>query len=336
MSTARRISCTRTGAAWNVQNGQGYRFRMEITEATGLSSKVFVYLQKPLDPYNDGARAAFFSHVASPEDLETVPEDAPEPLSRPAYFRLAAVDLVLQNREIAEDLEIRIQKDLRLLLDTLDRVELLDGAAQLEISNGEALPDDGSASSSQSSDSSAAGSASGSGFMQAGPNTFAQSLPDPHGAAWENVNEPVPEVDGVSDADRGSMHVTLEPGQASQALLLQGFGMLADINQHAVIEGVRATLYLSATSTHVQLTVLRLMAGSRLLGRNRSELPVTVPTVLQATDFGDDHDLWGARSLPAEVFRGGEFGLMVIVQNNDISPATVTADGAMLTVTGYA
>lgn len=51
-----------------------YAFRAEVIEAVGMSGKIFVYHQSPAGP--TGNTFAEFSHIASPMELQEVPEDA--------------------------------------------------------------------------------------------------------------------------------------------------------------------------------------------------------------------------------------------------------------------
>ena len=49
-------------------------FKAEVVQATGMSGKIFVYHQSPKGP--TGNTFSEFSHVASPVELQEIPEDA--------------------------------------------------------------------------------------------------------------------------------------------------------------------------------------------------------------------------------------------------------------------
>lgn len=51
-----------------------YALKAEVIEADGISPKIFVYHQSPSGL--DGNTFAEFSHVASPVDMQEIPEDA--------------------------------------------------------------------------------------------------------------------------------------------------------------------------------------------------------------------------------------------------------------------
>jgi hypothetical protein len=101
---------------------QGTRIKITVTSTTGLSAKLFVYREVPLNP-NDATAVAQFDHVASPSDLEDFPEDAPTAGSDPSWFRLNVVDVVVRSRAIADELWDAILKDVTDLKTTLDRLD---------------------------------------------------------------------------------------------------------------------------------------------------------------------------------------------------------------------
>ncbi len=101
---------------------QGTRIKITVTSATGLSPKLFVYREVPLNP-NDATAVAQFDHVAIPSDLEDFPEDAPTAGSDPSWFRMNVVDVVVRSRAIADELWDAILQDVTDLKTTLDRLD---------------------------------------------------------------------------------------------------------------------------------------------------------------------------------------------------------------------
>ena len=51
-----------------------YALKVEVTDATGIPSKIFVYHQSPAG--TDGNTFAEFDHIATPVDFQEIPEDA--------------------------------------------------------------------------------------------------------------------------------------------------------------------------------------------------------------------------------------------------------------------
>lgn len=104
---------------------QGTRVKVTVTSATGLSPKIFVYREIPLNP-NDVTKVAQFDHVASPSDLEDFPEDAPVSGSDPSWFRLNEVDVIVRSRTIADEFWGALLQDVTDLKSTLDRLDTFD------------------------------------------------------------------------------------------------------------------------------------------------------------------------------------------------------------------
>lgn len=75
-----------------------------------------------MQPVKPGStqQIAAFDHVCSSVDLEEYPEDEAVPNSRPAWFRLNYVDVMVRSREEAREFINSILEDVQLLKNTLD------------------------------------------------------------------------------------------------------------------------------------------------------------------------------------------------------------------------
>ena len=87
-----------------------------------MSDKVFAYMMLPLKAGADD-KAGAFDHVCSPIDLEEYPEVDPIPNSRPAWFRLNYVDVLLRSRAEVETFIRDVVEDVQRLKDTLDLMD---------------------------------------------------------------------------------------------------------------------------------------------------------------------------------------------------------------------
>lgn len=113
----------------------GIRVRITTADAALMPNKVFAYLMSPLRPGETTGTGAF-DHVCSPADLEEYPEDVPYENSRPAWFRLDYVDVLLRSRaevkafiqDVIEDVQ-RLKKTLDVMDDLLPGGELWIGQA---------------------------------------------------------------------------------------------------------------------------------------------------------------------------------------------------------------
>jgi hypothetical protein len=125
----------------------GVRVRIWVESAVGVTAKVFAYQQFPKNP-TTGEQAGVFDHVCSPPDLEEFPEDAPEPASRPAWFRLSYVDVIVRSVAEVDAFIEDVRADVRSLKATLDVMDELVPTGE-EWIGGE--PDNSSSSSSSES-----------------------------------------------------------------------------------------------------------------------------------------------------------------------------------------
>lgn len=124
---------------------QGVKYTVTVDSAEGIPAKIFVFLQMP--PPNDTSDETSgreFQNVASPDDLEDYPEDAPADGGNRPFFRLSTVELRFRSVSMAEDTWRCIEQDIRALIQAWEDSEIL-GSSETVVF--------GSASSSSSSSS---------------------------------------------------------------------------------------------------------------------------------------------------------------------------------------
>lgn len=116
----RRVKVTWTVSRYLAGDGiDGIRVRLEANDAALMPNKIFAYLMLPLRPGQTVGNGAF-DHVCSPTDLEEYPEDEPTPNSRPAWFRLNYVDVLLRSRAEVKAFIRDVVEDVQRLKKTLD------------------------------------------------------------------------------------------------------------------------------------------------------------------------------------------------------------------------
>lgn len=119
---------------------QGYRMRVTAFDGKGgIPDQIFVYQRMPFGAdFSDQ-----FTNVASPEDIEQYPALIPDPSG--VFYRLASVDLIFRNLDLANDAWAAIKNDVEQLIQTFEFFETLEIQETVEF---------GSSSSSSSSSSS--------------------------------------------------------------------------------------------------------------------------------------------------------------------------------------
>ena len=125
--TPRNIHLEWAVSRYDINDIDGIRIRITATEANNMPTKIFAYQMLPVKP--GGAQSvAAFDHVCSSVDLEEYPEDEAVPNSRPAWFRLNYVDVMVRSREEAREFINSVLEDVKILKNTLDTAdELLPG-----------------------------------------------------------------------------------------------------------------------------------------------------------------------------------------------------------------
>lgn len=122
--TGRNIHLTWSVSRYNYHSTDGVRVRITADSARLMTTKVFAYQMMPLKPTEE-ERVGSFDHVCSPVDLEEYPEDEPIENSRPAWFRLNYVDVLLRSRAEVKAFVQDVIEDVRRLKSTLDIMDNL-------------------------------------------------------------------------------------------------------------------------------------------------------------------------------------------------------------------
>jgi hypothetical protein len=120
---------------------QGYRMKVEVEEAQGLSPNIFVFQRYP-GTDDAGNPNDTFTNIASPADLQEYPSSEPVDSANP-FFRLAEVTLDFRTDELAQAALARMQSDVEELIQSLEFMEDLQLSGEWEY---------GSSSSSSSSE----------------------------------------------------------------------------------------------------------------------------------------------------------------------------------------
>jgi len=107
-----------------------YRLVVTVKSATGLSPGIFLYLAMPLLP-NQTEQEAKFQGVCSPWDLIDAPLNAPDTNADPPWFRYDSVDLILRSTAEADQAWTTITEQVGILLETLERLRVLDGTSEV-------------------------------------------------------------------------------------------------------------------------------------------------------------------------------------------------------------
>jgi hypothetical protein len=122
--TERNIHITWSVSRYLTHNADGIRVRIEAADANLMPTKIFAYQMLPVKP-GEADRVGAFDHVCSSVDLEEYPEDLPLPNSRPAWFRLDYVDVLLRSRAEVKAFINNVLEDAQILKTTLDITEEL-------------------------------------------------------------------------------------------------------------------------------------------------------------------------------------------------------------------
>lgn len=123
-ATGRNVHLSWSVSRYVANNTDGIRVRIEADAATLMPTKIFAYQLLPVRP-GASEPVGMFDHICSPVDLEEYPEDAPLLNSRPQWFRLNYVDVLLRSREETREFINSVVEDVKILKDTLDITENL-------------------------------------------------------------------------------------------------------------------------------------------------------------------------------------------------------------------
>ena len=120
--TGRNVHLEWAVSRYDINDIDGIRVRITATESTGMPTKIFAYQMLPVRP-GGTQQVATFDHVCSSVDLEEYPEDQAVPNSRPAWFRLNYVDVMVRSRDEAREFINSVLEDVQMLKNTLDVAE---------------------------------------------------------------------------------------------------------------------------------------------------------------------------------------------------------------------
>jgi len=104
---------------------EAYPLRLEVTEATGMPTKVFVFqarVPSATDPQAN-RQPDEFKCVANPVTLDQYPEDAPDLANNIPYYRTDAVDLVFTSMLTLNEAVILFDAKFRRLVASLRALE---------------------------------------------------------------------------------------------------------------------------------------------------------------------------------------------------------------------
>lgn len=104
-----------------------YALKVEITRAVGYPSHLFVFQRSPEN--NEGDSVDTFIQIASPLDVDEVPENAPDLQRNMPYYRTDKVVLWFRTMEDLELAKKKIKDDLQTLVLTYN---VLNGSADKE------------------------------------------------------------------------------------------------------------------------------------------------------------------------------------------------------------
>ena len=338
---------------YRLPQDDGVRVRFDVVCATGLSTRIFAYRMEPVD--TDGTAHGFFSHICSPVDLAEYPANGPTPGKSPEWFRLPYVDVFLRSVQEAEDFIEIVKADVRRLIRTLHGMDTI-------FTNGtEVVGDIDCQPVEESSDSSSGETPSSASFGDS-QTAFATGTTEQNvgtGVSWRNVGIGAGSQVLSDDTGDNFSWVTLQTGESSKLLLVQGFDF-SDLPDDAVIEGIESQLVLRdatndptlsgslgyefptsedslpADCPHISFVALQHPEFG--MSENRSVSNCIDNSDWEAIQHGGDGDLWGlpissGRHLLGRDLKDGAFGLGLIIANSSHGAATVAVDGVKLTVT---
>ena len=93
---------------------QGYGLGVKVLSAAGMSPKIFVW-QRTVTSSTDEQSAEYpdkFTHIASPTDLEQIPEDCAEPTVDSPYYRTDNITLLFRDMDELSETRALIDSDI--------------------------------------------------------------------------------------------------------------------------------------------------------------------------------------------------------------------------------
>ena len=104
-----------------IEHRQSYDLRIEVTNATDMPAKIFIFQRTVMSAMDDEANREVnqFISIADPVDLEEFPEDSPDLDNSMPYFRTDVVELRFRSMVELEDTKILIDEDITGLIAAL-------------------------------------------------------------------------------------------------------------------------------------------------------------------------------------------------------------------------
>jgi len=115
-----------------INNVDGYRMKILAYDGNNMGNEIFRYIRGPFSQ-TTGSYFEELDGVCSPADLEEFPVDTPLANANPAWFRKDYVDLVFRSQTTAEEAWDRIVSDVKILVSSLDKMDLIKEEKIVEI-----------------------------------------------------------------------------------------------------------------------------------------------------------------------------------------------------------
>ena len=96
----------------------GFALKAEVRAASGIPKEIFVFREGQPGP--DGDTISEFMHIASPEDIQEIPAQAPKLDEGMPYFRLSEVTTWFRNVDDLELAKQLMKDDIATLIRTYD------------------------------------------------------------------------------------------------------------------------------------------------------------------------------------------------------------------------
>lgn len=115
----------------NASQVYAYALKVDVTSATDMPQKIFVF-QRGEKRTNSGEFIDSFMNIASPVDMDNVPEDEPSLEDNIPYYRKSSVTLYFRCLEDLEDTKNDIDDDIATLVRTYRILQDFDNFKLLE------------------------------------------------------------------------------------------------------------------------------------------------------------------------------------------------------------
>ena len=115
-----------------INDGTGFRLRIDATEACGVNAAIFRYYQKPAESIT-GEVKSVGSGICTWPEMEDLPVGAPEDEQVPQAFRLDYWDQVYGSASLADEVWDLLQDHAQALLTAINRGQVLETHAAVTI-----------------------------------------------------------------------------------------------------------------------------------------------------------------------------------------------------------